>query len=78
VGFVDKILWNERDPIGVNDVKTVRNEYQCYVPTIYNLKINKAKKKELANCLYKIETDDMGLPGNFAKCMKIAVKIYSI
>ena len=29
---IDEILWEDWDPIGVNDVEEARDEYQSYLP----------------------------------------------
>ena len=34
---IDKILWEDWDPIGVNDCEGARDEYSSYVPQIYRL-----------------------------------------
>lgn len=34
---VDLILWEDWDPIGVNDIPAARNEYSSYVPSIVRL-----------------------------------------
>src|SRR5690554_4253656 len=44
---VDEILWNDWDPIGVNDIAP-RDEYQSYTPTIFNLIKNGADKETVA------------------------------
>jgi hypothetical protein len=72
---IDDLLWLEWDPIGVNDIEDARGEYQSYTPQLFSLKINGAAKETIAKCLYKIETDNMGLLGNIDKCLEIADKI---
>ncbi len=39
---IDKVLWEEWDPIGVNDAIQARGEYSSYVPDVYKLKIKNA------------------------------------
>ena len=42
---IDEILWNDWDPIGVNDFgDDARDEYYGYLPQVYQLKINYTKK----------------------------------
>lgn len=72
---IDEILWNDWDPIGVNDMENVRDEYQSYTPHIFSLTIHGADKTKIAEHLYKIETINMGLSGNMQQCEKIAQKI---
>lgn len=73
---IDFILWNEWDPIGINDIAP-RDEYQSYTPTIFELKNKGANKELIAKTLYKIETETMRLFGNFEHCEFIADKIFN-
>ena len=71
---VDEILWNEWDPIGVNDVAP-RDEYQSYVPEIFSMLIQNRTDKEIADRLYNIETETIGVLGSREHCLKIAKKL---
>jgi len=75
---IDEILWFDWDPIGVNDTEQARDEYQSYIPRIFSLKINGGDKETIAQHLYKIETDNMGLGGNINNCRIIADKIVNV
>ena len=33
---IDKILWEKWDPIGINNISEIRNEYYGYIPIIFN------------------------------------------
>ena len=72
---IDEILWNDWDPIGVNDIENVRNEYQSYTPHLFSLLIQGGNKTKIAEHLYKLETISMGLSGNMQHCEEIARKI---
>ncbi|MVN23473.1 hypothetical protein [Mucilaginibacter arboris] len=72
---IDEILWKDWDPIGVNDIEDVRDEYQSYTPQIFSLTIQGADKVKIAEQLYKIETVNMGFTGNKNHCEEIAQKI---
>ncbi|WP_413998205.1 hypothetical protein ACMDB5_10480 [Flavobacterium sp. W1B] len=74
---IDEILWNDWDPIGVNDIAP-RDEYQSYTPTIMNLKIKGVDKQTIAEKLYEIETTTIGVTGNIEHCLKVAEKIISL
>jgi hypothetical protein len=74
---IDDILWFEWDPIGVNDIAP-RDEYQSYVIGIMNLKQSGAAQNELAQALFRIETEQMGLLGNFERCISVANKIVQL
>jgi hypothetical protein len=71
---VDKILWNDWDPIGVNDIAP-RDEYQSYVPEIFSLLVKNRTDKEIAYRLCEIETETIGVIGNREQCLKIAKKL---
>jgi len=71
---VDEILWNDWDPIGVNDVAP-RDEYQSYVPEIFSLLIQNKSEKEIADRLYEIETETIGVIGSKEHCLTIAKKL---
>jgi hypothetical protein len=71
---IDDVLWFDWDPIGINDIAP-RDEYQSYVPEIFRLVKAKADRKEIANRLFKLETDNMGMSGTVENCLRIADKI---
>ena len=71
---VDEILWNDWDPIGIND-SAPRDEYQSYVPGIYKMLIEDRTEKEIAERLNKIAISSMGLSGNLEHCKTIAKKL---
>ncbi len=71
---VDEILWNDWDPIGVNDIAP-RDEYQSYVPEIFLMLIHNKTENEIADRLYKIETETIGVMGSREHCLKIAMKL---
>jgi len=74
---VDEILWNDWDPIGVNDIAP-RDEYQGYTPTIFNLIKKDADKETIAQKLLEFETQNMGLFGNIEHCRQVADKIINL
>jgi len=71
---IDEILWNDWDPIGVNDIAP-RDEYQSYVPEIYKMVMENKTETEIAERLHKIERETMGMFGNKEHCKDIANKI---
>ena len=74
---IDDILWFDWDPIGVNDCAP-RDEYQSYVPEIFALIKAKADRWEIANTLYRFETENMGMSGTIKNCLMIADKILQV
>ncbi|NTS43257.1 hypothetical protein HRG84_20405 [Flavisolibacter sp. BT320] len=77
---IDEILWNDWDPVGVNDVEEARDEYTSYALQIFGLKIHKADKTTIAEKLYKFELVDMEVATTESKkhCEEIAQKIIDL
>ena len=75
---IDEILWNDWDPIGVNDIKTVMDEYTSYVPYIVNLKMKGANVEKIAKHLLQLESGSMGMSGSIERCGEIAQKIVEL
>lgn len=74
---IDLILWNDWDPIGINDIAP-RDEYQSYTPTIFKLKTSGADKETIAKKLHQIETVTIGVLGNIDHCRQVADKIINL
>ena len=55
VSEVDRILWEEWDPIGVNDEPSARDEYSSYVPGVVRLLRDGADAAQIARHLQAIE-----------------------
>ncbi|MBX7131861.1 MAG: hypothetical protein K1X67_04190 [Fimbriimonadaceae bacterium] len=55
MGEVDQILWDEWDPIGVNDEPLARSEYSAYVGPVVSLLLRNADANEIAAHLEQIE-----------------------
>ena len=73
--FIDNLLWEEWDPIGINDMPEARNEYSSYTLQIFGLVIHGASNEDIAEKLSRIEVDWMGLASNADKNMELATKI---
>ena len=71
---IDDILWYEWDPIGVKDFAP-RDEYQSYVPDLFNLKKSGADRNQIATALFRFETENMGMEGTLENCLSVADKI---
>jgi hypothetical protein len=69
---VDEILWKDWDPIGVSGFPEARDEYYSYLPNAFRLTLEGSGKSKIAEYLFSIEAERMGLPGNKQKCMRIA------
>ena len=69
---IDEILWNDWDPIGVNEMPEARDEYNSYVLAVLNLKLSGAELETIAQYLFQIEVDRMGLFGNLDNCRRVS------
>lgn len=75
---VQKILWEDWDPIGVNNSDGgPDDEYNGYVPKIYQLKVEGATEGAIMEQLLRDE-EHMGLTANYNRCKEIAKKIIDI
>lgn len=72
--FIDTLLWEEWDPIGVND-SAPRDEYQSYTPQLFSLAIKGATVYEIADRFTYFEQKMMGLESNEQVCKELAEKI---
>ena len=57
--LIHDVLWNDWDPIGVNDAAP-EDEYDSYICGVYRL-LASGCRDELVNHLLKLELDTMGL-----------------
>ena len=78
--LIDEILWEDWDPIGINDCEEARSEYSSYTLQILGLKIHNADKQIIADKLYKFELVDMEVATLESKkhCEEIAQKIMDL
>ena len=74
---IDDILWNDWDPIGINDVAP-RDEYSGYVTGIFKLKKEGADRIKIGKRLLELETNSMGMPSNLDECLIVADKILAV
>jgi len=70
--IVKNILLKEWDPIVINSNPNLHDEYDNYVMPVINNLIIGITIKELADFLYKIEEEDIGMSGDFNTCSKVA------
>jgi hypothetical protein len=70
-------IWFDWDPIGVQN-HAPRDEYQSYLPEIYELVKANADRTQIAKQLFEFETKHMGLTGSMEKCLAVSDKILAI
>jgi len=64
---IGDLLLRSWDPIGVQDVPEAQDEYDNYVPRVFSLLANRATPKQVADYLFAVETDRMGMTGDDSK-----------
>jgi len=72
---IDKILWRNWDPIGLNRIPGCRDEYRDYVPEIYRLKMSGSDQETIALKLYELALDEMGTELTIEFCRQVAGRI---
>lgn len=75
---IDEILWRDWDPIGINDNENIRDEYQGYTPHIFRLKMQGADEVKIANHLFELAWENMGMQSDMEHCKIVAHKIFEI
>ena len=71
--LVRRALWEEWDPIGVNDGGDwPDDEYDSYAPAFARMLERGATADELFESLWALETEGMGLRGNAARTRAFA------
>ena len=62
--YIDRVLWEVWDPIGVNNAPEARGEYSSYVSRVYELLIAARPDTEIADYLNEVPESAMGLGRN--------------
>ena len=69
---IDEILWKDWDPIGVFGASAARDEYRAYLPQVFRLVLNGGSQNKIAEYLFSLETDAIGLSGDKQWCTDVA------
>jgi hypothetical protein len=69
---VDEVLHYIWDPIGVSGVPMARDEYDSYFPHVFSLLKANVKPEPIAEYLFEVSTDRMGLKENRKKDLEVA------
>lgn len=75
---IDEVLWNDWDPIGVNDDLSGRDEYTMYVGDIYELLLSNASVEKIAAHLDEIAEVRMEINRSRMHSIKVAEKLLAI
>jgi len=72
------VLLNEWDAIGVAQFPEAHHEYAGYVAEVYQLVARKASQQEIFAHLWRVATEDMGLPGDKQKTESVAKRLFEM
>ncbi len=75
---IDEILFYKWDPIGISDSDWARDEYQSYLPKVFEYAMGSDSPEPIANFLGVVTTDSMGLSAEPEHDMKIAKTIIEV
>lgn len=65
---IDRILWEDWDPIGVNDEPAAEGEYTSYVPAVFQMARRGSDARAIAEHLHSIARTAMGLGTDTPTC----------
>ena len=71
---IDEILWQHWDPIGICSSGGLRNEYETYVPQVFQLAL-KGDRGQIADYLFTAAVKRMGLTTQRNQHLAVADKI---
>ncbi len=69
---VDEVLHYIWDPIGISGIPMARDEYYSYLPHVFSLLKANAKPEPIAEYLFTVSTDRMGLSENRKRDIEVA------
>ncbi|MFY9234238.1 MAG: hypothetical protein WAO58_07235 [Fimbriimonadaceae bacterium] len=72
---VDRILWEDWDPLGVNDQPAAFDEYTTYAPGVIRILIQGADVRRVSEHLFDIESKSMGFTCPAEKRLAAARKL---
>lgn len=73
---IDQLLLDKWDPIGIRSTPEAQDEYTSYTAPILEIISNSCTPNQLAEYLWYIETEFMGLKGNRAETTKFAELLF--
>jgi len=76
---IRRILLHDWDPIGVQQVPEAQDEYDSYAGGVYRLLASGSSAQEIADHLWRIDNETMGLPAlDRAKLIPAAEKLHRL
>ena len=75
---VRKLLWEDWDPIGVNEYSEASDEYDGYAPAVADLIQSCADEQTIFDQLWSLETGYIGLEGDVENTRRFAAKLHTL
>jgi hypothetical protein len=76
---IRKVLYNDWDPLGINDHPSTQDEYDAYIAPVYRVLVGNRSAEELVKILTRIERDEIGVPaGGVEKLNLVAHKLLKL
>jgi hypothetical protein len=75
---VDRLLWEEWDPIGVRAMGGPDDEYRSYVGGVVQLLLDGADATRIADHLGRLRTQSMGLPASLERDRRVADRLVAL
>ena len=72
------VLLQDWDPIGIKQMPDAQDEYDEYVPEIYDLLMGSKPVGDILDVLLRIEEHHMGLPADWQHTSSIACRLFSL
>ena len=72
---IRRVLLDVWDPIGIKDVPNAQDEYDSYIGRVYELLMGNSPDRELAEYLFAVVHDLMGLDGAKISDMDATVRV---
>jgi hypothetical protein len=75
---IDEILFYKWDPVGISDSDWARDEYQSYLPKVFNYAMESDSPELITKYLGVVTTENMGLSSAAEHDQKIAILILEV
>jgi hypothetical protein len=76
--IIERILWEDWDPIGINVIVTAKDEYDSYAPKVYKLLQEGKSAEEVAEYLSYVDGELIGNTPNESRNLEVAKKLIQI
>ena len=75
---IQTVLLEDWDPCSVRNAPEAEDEYDSYALQLYGMLRNGTSEEQLAEYLYRVETDRMGLAAQKNALIPVAQKLFAI